>query len=151
MTEDAGGDEGMTKDDLRQHRLVQLAAWSSSEGYIFDCLLGTFKTVLAFCSTDATDAQKVLGALDGVTWVDVQAACVKVQNLKVEQSWPFLGPTPSLAHVCTQILGHPIDKSNQMGPWNGDLDQERILYAWLDSYVLLQLWKKIGQNCRNLG
>eukprot|EP00961_Rhodomonas_salina_P250528 3386768-Rhodomonas_salina.1 len=45
----------------------------------------------------------------------------------------------------------PIDKSLQAGPWGGDLNgdeetgawHERVVYAVLDSYVLIALWAAI--------
>ena len=156
-TEPADADDG--------RRLVQLA--NNQQAVAFDLrairedqpdftladsiqgLLKNVHTVLVFGGGDEEDALDFFGQLpQGVHFLDLQALYVKTQ-LAQPTRLPFIGPKPALARVCNAVLGMPIDKSLQAGPWDGDLDgdegalHERVVYAVLDSYVLIALWAAI--------
>ena len=104
-----------------------------------------FGTVLVFGETDAGDAKRFLGLGGGnverIKFIDIQA---KYGEVRSRQGWKFIGLKPSLAHVCREVLGLPLDKSLQCG-WMGELTPEQKAYALLDSYVLVQLWEKMKE------
>ena len=113
-------------------------------------------TVLVFGESEAGEVRDFVGEAPlPVRFVDIQAVYVERRSL-LQQADPnrfgYIGRKPSLAHVCDQVLGKPIDKTLQEGPWDtpfrhaepGKFDA-RIEYALLDSYVLILLWDALRE------
>jgi DNA polymerase-1 len=139
-----------TRPDPRRDRLRLIQLATPEQTYVIDCekvfpgvLWDLFKRqdLTLIGHNIAFDLQALRSA--NAPWPDCNLidTMLAVQVLGMGMEEPK--ESYSLGDVVDFFLGSPLDKSLQLSDWSGDLSEEQLRYAAVDTAILLPLWAEI--------